>query len=134
MNETGIREVSERDLLPMLPLYDKVRSEATRAARKQEQLKKPLKQWLDEHRDSGSLYDGESELEAYLEPTKGKDLLDGKNVPEAVLVWLARNGCLLLDNDMLKGWDAKDPMVLEVKKYAYPGPGGERLQVRKRRG
>ena len=98
-------------------------------AKKTKELESPLiKAWL---KDNGPLYDGESGLEARLQPHSAPRWLDPK-VTDALLRWAFNQGLLnLAVGKMEKMPDS--PAIDTFEQFVNPGGEGEpRLKVSKR--
>lgn len=96
-----------------------------------EDLGKPLRVWLESH-EGETLFDGEHEIRAFLQPRRGAKPYELRRIYEqdrSLFEQLLYNGCLRADAESIKRAGA---LVAGVSGYAGPEPVSYALQVKGR--
>ena len=116
---TNEREIEDRDLLAMLPLYVDLRERETSAKEEKERIGKPIRKYLEEH-PGETLYDGESDIEGRLQRRSSApqyDLLSLFEREPELFKRLLHSGCLRADHGLIVKQGAQ---LGGIARYAFP--------------
>lgn len=125
--------MTEADLIDMLPRYVEQREIKANAERFLDPLGKEIKKWLEGHPDD-VLVDGERGITASLQERRGTpayDLLSLHEKEPVLFERLLMTGCLKVDAAAVK---VQGVQVSGVEKYASPTPVTTALLVKEERG
>lgn len=129
-DEVEAEEATDRaTLVSMLPLALKTKQARDQASKDYDKITAPMRRFL-ELGDDDSLYDGESGIEARLSPAPASHSYDVAEMPDELVIGLARAGFLSVRHEPLMKSDAhrlKDG----AKGFYMRGAGTRRFSVEK---
>ena len=116
------------ELADLMKEYVDARADSTDGKADQNVAGKPIKDWLEQHPNE-ELRNGEYSLRAYLQEGGHERRMDFENIPDEIILTLARRGCLVPDWTAFDTWAEKAPWHLTASDFVYKIPKAPRLQV-----
>lgn len=114
--------------LDAIRAYVAARREAGLHKKAQDMAGARLKEYLAAHPGERP-YDEETQHEAFLQTKRTAGGYDVVSMPDGLILWAARHGCLQVDAKALDALEGKFIEGLDMKKFALPGGETTSLQV-----
>lgn len=83
--------------------------------------------------ERGPVVDEETGLRGWMDERKGATVWDVASLPDELVLWAARHGCLKVDGAVLKALDGKFIETVDINKVAMPGPTSTVMHIERER-
>ena len=130
-DELGL-EFSQRDVVSFVRMYGEARDLSATYERTKATTGAAIKNYLERHPEEAPLRDGESGYEATLQRRHNRDTYDTEAMPEELNLRLWRAGALDLNRDVVRSFEGRNRLSLDIKRYLVPGGEATAISVTRR--